>query len=182
MANKKVERRVLNRERLKEVKELRGLTYNDIASHEELDVDIRTLRRWVEQEEIPSHRLDALARVLDIDPEYLTDRIEQIAERWGMTLQEQQSIIKSFQAEEHPYWRKEARETEFYEIIKALLLVNNVDSKALEDLDRKEFAKLYLELNRETGKIIRKYFTPQGLGFIESEIDMPPEEEIVVLK
>ena len=179
MANKKVKTVTLSKERFREARKLRGMSLEKLANHPEINRTVKTLNRWISKEEIPIELLDSIGHVLNVDPNYISRRLDEILAVNAESQEEFDELKKQFHAYDHPYVEKMRRDLEPLQYITELLIHNNIDPKQLDDYSLKEQMRIFLEIEKATFPILMKYFKPHYSSIHNYSMPMPPEEEII---
>ena len=180
MANKKSETVPLNMTRFREVRKLRRMTLKDVAEHPNVDRNEKTLRRWISNREIPSDKLDAICQILNVDPLYINGELDRFAEQIDSNPKALSELKAMLHPDDFPYFYKQKREREPLLYIKELMIHNNIAPSELDGLSKKDLIHLYIELERVTSSVLRKYFKPHETTLVCDSMTMPPEEEIVL--
>ena len=179
MANQKVKTKPLNKERFKEARKLRGMTLETLAAHESINRSQKTLLRWIDRGEMPLDLLDAVSRVLNVDPEYISGTYDRKAEEFGSSPESVKEMRSKLHADDFPYLYKQKRDLEPLQYVRDLLLENDIAPEQLDQLPFKEQIQIFLELEKATRAVLLKHFKPHYSSLHNYEMPMPPEDEII---
>lgn len=180
--DKQEEKKVsLDKDRFKEARKLRKMSLATIARHPDIDRTEKTMLRWIKQKEIPRDMLDAIGRILNVDPKFISGELDRIAERIESDPVELAKLKAQFRADDFPYVYKQKRELKPLQYVIDLLIDNDIAPEELDKLSREDLTQLYLELEKSTRAILLKYFKPHHSSLSEYSIPISPDDEILKL-
>lgn len=170
MGNKSAQKVPVNKERFMEVLKLRNSSIRKLGeAYDEIERTEKTIRRCLDNGEMPPDLLNRIAKHLNVHPDYLSgvyddkaDRIEDVFLR---------AMYKSFiKPEKYPYLLKAKSDIEYTSYFENILIMNDISMDLFRTLPPEERILFRQEMVVAIMQVIAKHFTHDSLGNSISEI------------
>lgn len=164
MANRTISKVSVNRERFYEVLKFRrssirklGNAYNEIQRTE------KTIRRCLENGEMPPDLLDRIARYLNIHPDYISGKLDEEANQIEDDIL-RHIFLKHLKPENYPYLIKAKEQIEYEQLFEKILTWNDISLEQLKALGPDERVLLRQELVVAILEVLEKHFKVDAFG------------------
>ena len=169
MGNKSVQKVPVNKERFMEVLRLRNCSIRKLGeAYEEIGRTEKTIRRCLDNGEMPPELLNRIAKYLDIHPDYLSgiydDKADRIEDAFLRTMSK--SFIKP---EKYPYLLKAKSDIGYTSYFENILTMNDISMNLFHTLPPEERVLFRQEMVVAIMQVIAKHFTHDSLGNSTSE-------------
>lgn len=164
MGNKTARKVPVNKEHFMEVLRLRNSSIRQLGdAYEKIERTEKTIRRCLDNGEMPPDLLDKIAKHLDVHPDYLSgvydDKASQIEDAYLRTLS--RSFIKP---EKYPYLLKAKNKISYTTYFDNILTMNDITMDLFHALPPMERVMFRQEMVVAILHVIAKYFTHDSLG------------------
>lgn len=128
----------------------------------------KTIRRALIDGKISPKLLDAIAKHLDVDPEYLSGKYHRNAEKYEDPYIRALALY-NLKAERYPYLLKQQRDKIddhflYDRYLENILIIHNLSLKQFNDLPFEVRKKMQLELEKSICRVLIKYFDKDAFG------------------
>ena len=164
MGNKTARKIPVNKERFMEVLWLRNCSIRKLGdAYEEIERTEKTIRRCLDNGEMPPDLLDKIAKYLNVHPDYLSgvydDKARQIEDSYL------RALSRSFRKpENYPYLLKAKNEIGYTTYFENILTMNDISMDLFHTLPPMERVMFRQEMVVAILRVIAKYFTHDSLG------------------
>lgn len=170
MGNKSVKKVPVNKKHFMKVLNSKNYSIRKIGkAYEIIERSERTIRRYLDQGEMPIDLLNNIAKYLNVTPEYLSgfydDKAERIRDPYLRDMYK--SHIKP---ENYPYILKEKSDIEYNDYFKSILIMNDISMDLFNTLPPEERVLFRQEMIVAIMKVIAKHFKYDSLGHSTSDI------------
>lgn len=164
MANKASKKVPVNKKRFMEVLHLRNCSIRKLGeAYNQIERTEKTIRRCLDNGEMPPDLLDRIAKYLNVHPDYLSgvydDEADRIEDKYLKDLSK--SFIKP---EKYPYLLKAKSELEYTTYFENILTMNDISMEQFNTLPPEERVLLRQEMVVAILEVIEKHFTHDSLG------------------
>ena len=164
MGNKKTSKVPVNKELFLEVLKLRNCSIRKLGeAYEEIQRTEKTIRRCLDEGEIPSDLLDNIAKYLDVHPDYLSgvynQKADKIEDEYLRHL-----YRKSINPDKYPYLLKAKSDIDYTNYFENILTMNNITMEQYRTLPAEERVLFRQELVVAILQVISRHFSHDSLG------------------
>lgn len=169
MGNKSAQKVPVNKERFIEVLRLRNSSIRKLGeAYEEIERTEKTIRRCLDNGEMPPDLLNRIAKYLNVHPDYLSgvydDKADRIEDNFLRTM------CKSFtKPEKYPYLLKAKSDIGYTNYFECILTMNDISMELFHTLPPEERILFRQEMVVAIMQVIAKHFTHDSLGNSTSE-------------
>lgn len=164
MGNKKTSKVQVNKKLFMEVLKLRNCSIRKLGdAYDEIQRTEKTIRRCLDEGEMPSDLLDNIAKYLDVHPDYLSgfynqenDKIEDDYLR--------HLFRKSIHPNRYPYLLKAKSDIDYTNYFESILTMSNITMKQYRTLPAEERVLFRQELVVAILQVISRHFSHDSLG------------------
>lgn len=169
MGNKSTQKVPVNKERFMEVLRLRNCSIRKLGkAYEEIERTEKTIRRCLDNGEMPPDLLNRIAKYLDVHPDYLSGIYDDKADRIEDTFL--RAMSKSFiKPEKYPYLLKAKSDIGYTTYFENILTMNDISMDLFRTLPPEERVLFRQEMVVAIMQVIAKHFTHDSLGNSTSE-------------
>jgi len=164
MGNKKTSKVPVNKELFLEVLKLRNCSIRKLGeAYEEIQRTEKTIRRCLDEGEMPSDLLDNIAKYLDVHPDYLSgvynQKADKIEDEYLRHL-----YRKSINPDKYPYLLKAKSDIDYTNYFENILTMNNITMEQYRTLPAEERVLFRQELVVAILQVISRHFSHDSLG------------------
>ena len=164
MGNKKTSKVPVNKELFLEVLRLRNCSIRKLGeAYEEIQRTEKTIRRCLDEGEMPSDLLDNIAKYLDVHPDYLSgvynQKADKIEDEYLRHL-----YRKSINPDKYPYLLKAKSDIDYTNYFENILTMNNITMEQYRTLPAEERVLFRQELVVAILQVISRHFSHDSLG------------------
>ncbi len=169
MGNKSSPKVPVNKERFMEVLRLRNSSIRKLGeAYEEIERTEKTIRRCLDNGEMPPDLLNRIAKYLNVHPDYLSGVYDDKADRMEDVFL--RTMYKSFiKPEKYPYLLKAKSDIEYTSYFENILIMNDISMDLYRTLPPEERILFRQEMVVAIMQVIAKHFTHDSLGNSTSE-------------
>ena len=169
MGNKPAQKVPVNKKRFMEVLRLRNSSIRKLGeAYEEIERTEKTIRRCLDNGEMPPDLLNRIAKHLNVHPNYLSgvydDKADRIEDDFLRTMY--RSFIKP---EKYPYLLKAKSDIEYTNYFENILTINDISMELFHTLPPEERILFRQEMAVAIMQVIAKHFTHDSFGNSTSE-------------
>ncbi|MGN0442602.1 MAG: helix-turn-helix domain-containing protein [Acutalibacteraceae bacterium] len=164
MGNKSTRKVPVNKERFMEVLRLRNSSIRKLGNaYEKIERTEKTIRRYLDNGEMPPDLLDKIAKYLDVHPDYLSGVYDDEADRIEDAFL--RAMSKSFiKPEKYPYLLKAKGDIGYTTYFENILTMNDISMDLFHTLPPEERVLFRQEMVVAIMQVIAKHFTHDSLG------------------
>lgn len=164
MGNKKTSKVPVNKELFLEVLKLRNCSIRKLGeAYEEIQRTEKTIRRCLDEGEMPSDLLDNIAKYLDVHPDYLSgvynQKADKIEDEYLRHL-----YRKSINPDKYPYLLKAKSDIDYTNYFENILTMNNITMEQYRTLPAEERVLFRQELVVAILQVFSRHFSHDSLG------------------
>lgn len=164
MGNKATKKIKVNKERFMEVLKLRNCSIRKLGeAYEQIERTEKTIRRCLENGEMPPDLLNKIAKYLDVHPDYLSgvydDKADKIENAYLRALSR-----SSIRPDKYPYLLKAKSDINYTTYFENILTMNDITMELFNTLSPMDRVMFRQELVVAILKVVAKYFTHDSLG------------------
>ena len=164
MANKPSQKVPVNKQRFLEVLKLRNCSIRKLGeAYKQIGRTEKTIRRCLDNSEMPPDLLDRIAKYLNVHPNYLSgvydDKADRIEDKFLRTLSK--SFIKP---EKYPYLLNAKSDLEYTTYFENILTMNDISMEQFNTLPAQERVLFRQEMVVAILEVIEKHFKQDSLG------------------
>lgn len=164
MGNKKTSKVPVNKELFMEVLKLRNCSIRKLGeAYEEIQRTEKTIRRCLDEGEMPSDLLDNIAKYLDVHPDYLSGVYNQKADK-NEDEYLRHLYRKSINPDKYPYLLKAKSDIDYTNYFDNILTMNNITMEQYRTLPAEERVLFRQELVVAILQVISRHFSHDSLG------------------
>lgn len=164
MGNKKTSKVPVNKELFLEVLKLRNCSIRKLGeAYEEIQRTEKTIRRCLDEGEMPSDLLDNIAKYLDVHPDYLSGVYNQKADKIEYEYL-RHLYRKSINPDKYPYLLKAKSDIDYTNYFENILTMNNITMEQYRTLPAEERVLFRQELVVAILQVISRHFSHDSLG------------------
>lgn len=168
MANKKSKKEPFQWERFLAAKRRAKLSITKLGSKDDgIGWSEKTIRRAKADGKISPEILEALAKRLDIDPDYLRGKYDHFYDLIADGFDEKQREIylkKMLDPGRYPYYRG-ANQIKLYEgYMNGILMLHGISNHQYDELSPEKRKAFQIDIEKAVGTVIEKYFECDGRG------------------
>ena len=164
MGNKKTSKVPVNKELFLEVLKLRNCSIRKLGeAYEEIQRTEKTIRRCLDEGEMPSDLLDNIAKYLDVHPDYLSGVYNQKADK----IEDEYLRLlyrNSINPDKYPYLLKAKSDIDYTNYFENILTMNNITMEQYRTLPAEERVLFRQELVVAILQVISRHFSHDSLG------------------
>lgn len=170
MGNKSTQKVPVNKERFMEVLRLRNCSIRKLGeAYEEIERTEKTIRRCLDNGEMPPDLLNRIAKYLDVHPDYLSGIYDDEADHIEDTFL--RAMSKSFiKPEKYPYLLKAKSDIGYTNYFENILTMNDISMDLFRTLPPEERVLFRQEMAVAIMQVIAKHFTHDYLGNSTAEV------------
>lgn len=170
MGNKSAQKVPVNKERFMGVLNLRNCSIRKLGeAYEEIERTEKTIRRCLDNGEMPPDLLNRIAKYLDVHPDYLSGVYDDKADRIEDAFL--RAMSKSFiQPEKYPYLLKAKSDIGYTTYFEDILTMNDISMDLFYTLPPEERVLFRQEMVVAIMQVIAKHFTYDSAGNSTSEL------------
>lgn len=164
MTNKKTKKIPVNKQRFMEVLKLRNCSIRKLGeAYEKIQRTEKTIRRCLDEGDMPPDLLDNIAKYLDVHPDYLSGVYDQKADRI------EDAYLRflfrsSIKPEKYPYLLKSRSDIDYNSYFENILTINNITMEHFRTLPPLERVMFRQEMVLAILQVISKHFSHDSLG------------------
>ena len=164
MANKATQKVPVNKQRFFEVLKLRNCSIRKLGeAYDQIERTEKTIRRYLDNGEMPPELLNRIAKYLNVHPDYLSGIYDGVADRIEDAYV--RSLFKShIKPEKYPYLLKAKSEIEYESFFENLLITNDISMEQFNTLPPEERVLFRQEMDIAILSVISKHFIADSLG------------------
>ena len=164
MGNKPAKKIKVNKERFMEVLKLRNCSIRKLGeAYEQIERTEKTIRRCLENGEMPPDLLNKIAKYLDVHPDYLSGVYDNKADKIENAYL--RALSRSFiRPDKYPYLLKAKSDLNYTTYFENILTMNDITMELFNTLSPIDRVMFRQELVVAILKVIAKYFTHDSLG------------------
>lgn len=164
MGNKAAQKVPVNKDRFMEVLKLRKCSIRKLGeAYEEIERTEKTIRRCLDNGEMPPNLLNKIAKYLDVHPDYLSGVYDDKADRIEDAFL--RAMSKSFiKPEKYPYLLKAKSDIGYTTYFENILTMNDISMDLFHTLPPEERVLFRQEMVVAIMQVIAKHFTHDSLG------------------
>lgn len=163
MANKKISKVPFNEKRFREAIDFKNISIQTLCNPiNGFGRSSKQIYRYIKEKEIPPNVLDELGKFLDVEPDYLSGKYDEIFNK--ITDSEMRNILNNqLNVKDYPYIKK-YNHNKFNgkyleeDYIEKLLIVHGISPKRLELFNKKTQLEFQLEIEKNIVPTLMKYF------------------------
>jgi hypothetical protein len=164
MANRETPKIHINRDRFFQVLKARGCSIRKLGeAYNEIQRTEKTIRRCLDNGEMPPDLLERIARYLNVHPDYLAGVYDKKADRIEDAFL-RRMYLKSVRPEKYPYLLKAIEDIDYSRYFEDILTMNHISMEQFKTLDPVERVLLRQELVLAILEVIAKHFEVDSLG------------------
>ena len=168
MANKKSKKEPFQWERFLAAKRRAKISITKLGSRDDgIGWSEKTIRRAMADGEINPEILEALAKRLDIDPDYLRGKYDHVYDLIAASLDEGQResyLKKMLDPGRYPYYRGKNQIKLYEGYMDGILMLHGISSRQYDELLPEKRKAFQIDIERAVGAVIEKYFECDGRG------------------
>lgn len=172
MANKKSKKEPFQWERFLAAKRRAKISITKLGSKDDgIGWSEKTIRRAKADGKISPEILEALAKRLDIDPDYLRGKYDHFYDLIADGFDEKQREIylkKMLDPGRYPYYRGKNQIKLYEGYMDGILMLHGISNRQYDELSPEKRKAFQIDIERAVGVVIEKYFECDGRG--QSEI------------
>lgn len=164
MSNKPAKKIKVNKERFMEVLKLRNCSIRKLGeAYKQIERTEKTIRRCLENGEMPPDLLNKIAKYLDVHPDYLSGVYDNKADKIENAYL--RALSRSFiRPDKYPYLLKAKSDLNYTTYFENILTMNDITMELFNTLSPIDRVMFRQELVVAILKVIAKYFTHDSLG------------------
>ena len=164
MSNKKSQKIPVNKERFLEVLKLRDCSIRKLGkAYDQIERTEKTIRRCLENGEMPPDLLERIAKYLNVHPDYLSgvydNEADRIEDKYLRTLSK--AFIKP---DKYPYLLKAKSDLGYTNYFENILTMNDISMEQFNTLPPEERILFRQEIVIAILEVIEKHFKTDSLG------------------
>ena len=188
VANKKSKKAPFQWERFIAAKKRAKISIRKLGSEEGIGWSEKTIRRAKADGEINPEILEALAKQLDVAPDYLKGKYDHFYDVIADGFDEKQrgSYLKEMlDPGRYPYYmgKNQVKQKEGY--MDGILMLHGISNRQYDELSPEKRKAFQIDIERAVGAVIKKYFECDGRGqhgipdlyYLESQIECYEPEQ-----
>ena len=168
MANKKSKREPFQWERFIAAKKRAKISITKLGSKDDgIGWSEKTIRRAKADGKISPEILEALAKRLDIDPDYLRGKYDHFYDLIADGFDEKQREIylkKMLDPGRYPYYRGKNQIKLYEGYMDGILMLHGISNRQYDELSPEKRKAFQIDIERAVGVVIEKYFECDGRG------------------
>lgn len=168
MANKKSKKEPFQWERFLAAKKRAKISITKLGSEEDgIGWSEKTIRRAKADGEINPEILEALAKRLDIDPDYLRGKYDHFYDLIADGFDEKQREIylkEMLDPGRYPYYRGKNQIKLYEGYMDGILMLHGISNRQYDELSPEKRKAFQIDIERAVGAVIEKYFECDGRG------------------
>ena len=164
MANKSSKKVSINKQRFLEVLKLRNCSIRKLGeAYEQIERTEKTIRRCLNNGEMPPDLLERIAKYLNVHPDYLSGVYDNAADRIEDKFLK--ALSKSFiKPESYPYPLKAKKDIGYTTYFENILTVNDISMDQFNTLSPEERVLFRQQMTVAILEVIAKHFKQDALG------------------
>ena len=164
MGNKPAKKIKVNKERFMEVLKLRNCSIRKLGeAYEQIERTEKTIRRCLENGEMPPDLLNKIAKYLDVHPDYLSGVYDNKADKIENAYL--RALSRSFiRPDKYPYLLKAKSDLNYTTYFENILTMNDITMELFNTLSPMDRVMFRQELVVAILKVVAKYFTHDSSG------------------
>lgn len=164
MGNKKARKVPINKERFIEVLKHRSCSIRKLGeAYEEIERTEKTIRRCLDDGEMPPDLLDRIAKYLDVHPDYLSGAYDEKADK--IENEYLLALTRSFiKPEKYPYLLKAKSAISYKTYFENILTMNDITMELFQTLPPEKRIVFRQEMVVAILRVIAKHFSHDSLG------------------
>ena len=168
MANKKSKKEPFQWERFLAAKRRAKISITKLGSRDDgIGWSEKTIRRAKADGKISPEILEALAKRLDIDPDYLRGKYDHFYDLIAASLDEGQREIylkEMLDPGHYPYYRGKNQIKLYEGYMDGILMLHGISNRQYDELSPEKRKAFQIDIERAVGVVIEKYFECDGRG------------------
>lgn len=168
MANKKSKKEPFQWERFLAAKRRAKISITKLGSKDDgIGWSEKTIRRAKADGEISPEILEALAKRLDIDPDYLRGKYDHFYDLIADGFDEKQREIylkKMLDPGHYPYYRGKNQIKLYEGYMDGILMLHGISNRQYDELSPEKRKAFQIDIEKAVGTVIEKYFECDGRG------------------
>lgn len=168
MANKKSKKEPFQWERFLAAKRRAKISITKLGSKDDgIGWSEKTIRRAKADGKISPEILEALAKRLDIDPDYLRGKYDHFYDLIADGFEEKQREIylkKMLDPGRYPYYRGKNQIKLYEGYMDGILMLHGISNRQYDELSPEKRKAFQIDIERAVGVVIEKYFECDGRG------------------
>lgn len=168
MANKKSKKEPFQWERFLAAKRRAKISITKLGSKDDgIGWSEKTIRRAKADGKISPEILEALAKRLDIDPDYLRGKYDHFYDLIADGFDEKQREIylkKMLDPGRYPYYRGKNQIKLYEGYMDGILMLHGISNRQYDELSPEKRKAFQIDIERAVGVVIEKYFECDGRG------------------
>lgn len=168
MANKKSQKEPFQWERFLAAKRRAKISITKLGSKDDgIGWSEKTIRRAKADGKISSEILEALAKRLDIDPDYLRGKYDHFYDLIADGFDEKQREIylkKMLDPGRYPYYRGKNQIKLYEGYMDGILMLHGISNRQYDELSPEKRKAFQIDIEKAVGTVIEKYFECDGRG------------------
>lgn len=168
MANKKSKKEPFQWERFLAAKRRAKISITKLGSKDDgIGWSEKTIRRAKADGKISSEILEALAKRLDIDPDYLRGKYDHFYDLIADGFDEKQREIylkKMLDPGRYPYYRGKNQIKLYEGYMDGILMLHGISNRQYDELSPEKRKAFQIDIEKAVGTVIEKYFECDGRG------------------
>ena len=168
MANKKSKKEPFQWERFIAAKKRAKISITKLGSKDDgIGWSEKTIRRAKADGEISPEILEALAKRLDIDPDYLRGKYDHFYDLIADGFEEKQREIylkKMLDPGRYPYYMGKNQVKLYEGYMDGILMLHGISNRQYDELSPEKRKAFQIDIERAVGAVIEKYFECDGRG------------------
>lgn len=164
MANKATQKVPVNKKHFLEVLQLKNCSIRKLGeAYEQIKRTEKTIRRCLNEGEMPPDLLNNIAKYLDVHPDYLSGAYDEKADR--IEDDYLRALAKSYiKPENYPYLLKAKSDLGYSSYFENILTMNDISMEQFKALPPEERVLFRQEMNIAILGVIAKHFKSNSLG------------------
>lgn len=168
MGNRKSKKESFKWERFIDAKKRAKISIRQLgASEGGVGRSEKTIRRAKSDGEIKPELIEALAKRLDVAPDYLRGEYDCIYEQFAdnFTGKQREAYLKTMLAPERfPYYMGRNKTMLYDNYMDGILMLHDISHRQYNELSPEKRRQFQIDIEQAIGSVIKKYFTHDGQG------------------